>query len=48
MVAAKLAQIVTDQKLRQELIIKGLARARELNWDACTAGYERVIKNLLG
>lgn len=45
-IAAKLKQIVTDSDLRQKLKNRGLARARELNWDATTNGYEQVIAGL--
>jgi glycosyltransferase involved in cell wall biosynthesis len=47
-IAAKMVRILTDQALRETLKGRGMARARELNWEACTSGYERAIKTLLG
>jgi glycosyltransferase involved in cell wall biosynthesis len=46
-IAAKMKQIVTDDDLRRTLKMRGLARARELSWEATTDGYERAIKSLL-
>ena len=45
-VAAAMAKIISDQKLREELRLKGLARAREFSWEKCAAATLQVLLNL--
>jgi glycosyltransferase involved in cell wall biosynthesis len=41
--AALMKKIIIDQKLREELIIKGLARAKEFSWEKCARETLEVI-----
>jgi glycosyltransferase involved in cell wall biosynthesis len=46
-IAARLKQLVEDEPLRQTLRERGAIRARALNWEACAAGYQKAIQDLL-
>ena len=45
-IADALARIVNDQQLRQELIAKGLERAKGFSWRQCAAETLELMKNL--
>lgn len=45
-IAKALDQILNDQNLRQELKIKGLARAKEFSWRKCAAETLKLMENL--
>jgi glycosyltransferase involved in cell wall biosynthesis len=46
-IATNLRRIIEDKELRTILKSKGVARARQLNWDASAAIYEAAIHQLI-
>lgn len=47
-IAAQMERLLTVPALRETLTSRGRDRARQLNWDNCTQGYENIINYLLG
>lgn len=46
-IAAKMRQLMQDESLRQTLAQKGLERAEQFNWEACTKATYQVIRDAL-
>jgi len=45
-IATAMGQILNDQRLRQELVAKGLERAKEFSWRKCATETLKLLENL--